>query len=270
MNRSERPYVICHVIATLDGRISGDAFYAKAMEPVMAESWKIRDNHRCRGILAGTTTAAEIYAEGMKRPASGSADDQTGGSAEVQSGDPEEGAFAAEDFVAETDLKDYAITIDTEGILNWTKNYVDRPVQPKSHVIVVVTEETPGTYIEDLRRKGISYIFAGTGEVRENPGAGQEKADAIHIPLMLAKLKELFGIDRLMCCGGGKINWTLMQAGCLDELSLVIAPVAEGSREKSSVFDRSEFCTANETRAFALKEVRRLPGSGLWLRYERQ
>ena len=254
MNRSERPYVICHVIATLDGRISGDAFYAKAMEPVMAESWKIRDNHRCRGILAGTTTAAEIYAEGMKRPASGS----------------EEGAFAAEDFVAETDLKDYAITIDTEGILNWTKNYVDRPVQPKSHVIVVVTEETPGTYIEDLRRKGISYIFAGTGEVREKPGAGQENADAIHIPLMLAKLKELFGIDRLMCCGGGKINWTLMQAGCLDELSLVIAPVAEGSREKSSVFDRSEFSTANETGAFALKEVRRLPGSGLWLRYERQ
>ena len=51
----------------------------------------------------------------------------------------------------------------------------------------------------------------------------------------------MFGIEKLMVAGGGLINWSFAQAGLLDEVSVVMAPVADGSTGAVSIFEKADF-----------------------------
>lgn len=53
----------------------------------------------------------------------------------------------------------------------------------------------------------------------------------------------------------------------MDELSVIIAPVADGSSTAASIFEKSEFFPGGTAIAFELKEVKQIEGGGLWLRY---
>lgn len=85
--------------------------------------------------------------------------------------------------------------------------------------------------------------------------------------LLLHKLKTMFGIDKLMVAGGGLMNWSFAQAGLLDEVSIVMAPVADGSTTAVSIFEKADFLPDRNPIAFTLKEVERIDSDGLWLRY---
>ena len=81
---------------------------------------------------------------------------------------------------------------------------------------------TPAAYRRYLKRKGVSYIQAGE--------------DSLDCGIALEKLFRLFGICKLLVCGGGMIDWTFLKQGAIDELSLVLAPAASGEKG-ASVFD---------------------------------
>lgn len=66
-----------------------------------------------------------------------------------------------------------------------------------------------------LRRRGGSYVIAGK--------------ETLDCPQLLHELKTRFGIERLMIAGGGYVNGSLLQAGLVDEVSMVLAPVAAGN-----------------------------------------
>ena len=85
--------------------------------------------------------------------------------------------------------------------------------------------------------------------------------------LLLKKLHSLFGIERLMVAGGGVMNWSFLSAGLLDEISLVIAPVADGSTTAVSIFEQAPFLKSHSPVGLALKESKVLDGDTLWLRY---
>lgn len=70
-----------------------------------------------------------------------------------------------------------------------------------------------------------------------------------------------------MLSGGGFINWTFLQAGLVDELSLVITPVADGENNTVTLFDKSDGLPAYTPVGFTLKSVDILNGGGVWLRY---
>ena len=78
----------------------------------------------------------------------------------------------------------------------------------------MLTEQVSNNYLSYLRGLDILYIFAGEQQ--------------IDCKLLLHKLKTLFGIQKLMISGGGLTNWSFIQENLIDELSLVIAPVADG------------------------------------------
>lgn len=233
---TERPYVICHMIASMDGRIDGEYFKMPELKPVLAASHDIRAEYGCKAVLNGAVTAAEIYADGY-----------------LDAPNKTEKRFPREDHVEDAGLDRFAIAVDIEGRLKWSKNYVEWASQPKSHVIVVLTENVSDAYIAYLRDLRISYLFAG-----------KERLD---ISLMLQKLKALFGIEKLLISGGGVLNWSFLQAGCMDELNLVLAPLTDGMTDTATIFDRSPYLTENIPTAFALKDVKRLPGDGVWLKY---
>ena len=82
------------------------------------------------------------------------------------------------------------------------------------------------------------------------------------------KLKDLFSINSVMLSGGGAINWSFLQAGCIDELSLLIAPATDGLRDTATTFDRSSFMADGVPVSFTLKEAKCIHPDGVWLTYE--
>lgn len=79
--------------------------------------------------------------------------------------------------------------------------------------------------------------------------------------LLLQKLHEQFGINRVMLAGGGLINGAMLDSGLIDELSVVVAPAIDGGGG-ATLFDNVCYPSA-----LSLIEIRQLEGGGLWLRY---
>lgn len=232
----DRPFIVCHMLSSLDGKIDGEFFADPKCRPALVEYGKLRGFYSCQATLYGTTTMIDSYSDGMvwKLPA-----------ASV--------CYGKEDYIAPSDVKNYIVSIDTKGVLKWPSNYIEKKGRPKAHVIEVLTEEVSEDYFAYLRELNISYIFAGK--------------DQLDLGLLLCKLKEKFSIERLMIAGGGMINWTFLQARMIDELSLVIAPVADGSNTAVSIFEKSDFLPGGRPVGFTLKEIKQIEGDSLWLRY---
>lgn len=149
------------------------------------------------------------------------------------------------DFIA-TRADGYAIAIDPSGKLRWEDNNVDG-----EHFVSVLTEQVSDAYLGFLREKGVSYVFGGK--------------KAVNLARVLEKLNAHFGIETLLLEGGGKINGSFLEAGLVDELSLIVAPIADGTVGNASVFDAGP---KGALRALQLRSVKALPGGLAWLRYD--
>lgn len=232
----DRPFVVCHMLSSLDGKIDGEFFSAPECRPVLAEYGNLRGFYGCQATLYGTTTMIGSYADGM-----------VGELPDVSA------HYGKEDHIVHSEAENYIVSIDPKGVLRWSANYIEKKGRSKAYVIEVLTEAVSEAYLAYLRGFDISYIFAGKEQL--DPG------------LLLYKLKQKFSIERLMIAGGGAINWTFLQAGMIDELSLVMAPVADGSNTAVSIFEKSDFLPGGRPIGFTPKEIKQMDGGSLWLRY---
>ena len=232
---------------SLDGRISGNFFFTPAADAVYESDNNIRKSYKADAVMNGAVTCAEIYADGVLsvRPAFGDAADSTAGD-----------SLPREDYAAEPYLNNYVVCVDTKGTLKWSGNSVSHRGNPPAHVIEVLTEDVDDGYLRYLRELKISYIFAGKTE--------------LNLPLALGKLQSLFGIERVLLTGGGQMNWTFLQAGCIDEINIVMLPMIDGNTASAGLFDRpaGKGQTAFAPASFKLADVQKLPGDGLWLKYK--
>lgn len=186
----DRPYVVCHMLTSLDGKIDGAFMSAPENGALGAEYGRLRGYFDCQATLYGTTTMAGGYAEGLVSDL------------------PECGkAYPREDYAAPSEVTNYIVSVDPVGTLGWASKYIEKKGRPKAHVIEVLTEQVPDAYLDYLRGFDISCIFAGK--------------DRLDCALALQKLKRLFHIDRLMAAGGGLMNASLLQEELIDELSRV-------------------------------------------------
>jgi 2,5-diamino-6-(ribosylamino)-4(3H)-pyrimidinone 5'-phosphate reductase len=87
---------------------------------------------------------------------------------------------------------------------------------------------------------------------------------SVDLPRVLGKLRARFGIRKLLLEGGGKINGSFLAAGVIDELSILVAPVADGRVGTPSLFDAPE----NDAQRLELLSVERRRGGLVWLRYK--
>lgn len=229
MVRSEnRPYVVCHMLASIDGRIEGNFFAEPECAAAQKEYGALRGFFNCSAIFYGTTTALE-FAGGevgeLPRPTQ---------------------LLPYTDYKAPSKEHDYLVAADARGRIGWKSSVFSRPRRPDAHIIELLTEQAAPEYLEYLRARGISYIIAGKR--------------SIDFKLALRRLRELFGIERVMLAGGGLINGALLDAGVIDELSVVVAPVIDGG-DGASLFDRCD------SAGLDLIESCQLDGGGMWLRY---
>jgi riboflavin biosynthesis pyrimidine reductase len=95
--------------------------------------------------------------------------------------------------------------------------------------------------------------------------AGEEKPDNA---LVLHKLASLFGMRRVMIGGGRVLNWSYVQDGLVDELSILMAPIADAAPDTPSLFEAREPLSRVQPHSFSLLEVTALEGGTVWLRYK--
>lgn len=157
------------------------------------------------------------------------------------------------DFVADAEAPMYYLSIDASGTLGWTENYVDHG-NVRAHVIEILTERATNAYKDFLRRMNISYIIAGEEEL--------DKA------LVLHKLATLFNMEQIMIGGGGLLNWSYLQDGFVDEVSIVMAPIADGDPDAQSLFTAREPFSTIQPFSFTLLDVQKLEDNAVWLRYK--
>ena len=225
MPKSRLPYVICHMLPSIDGRIvlrdwgiaNATREYEKTAATFDADGW-----------IIGRVSMAP-YAGKARVPAR-------------RGGEP----IPRKDFVASHDTSSFAIAIDPSGKLTWRENNIDG-----EHVITILTERVSDAYLMFLQSKGISYLFGGKSK--------------IDLARVLRKLRKSFGIKRLLLEGGGKINGSFLDANLIDELSILVGPVADGSIGTPALFDASGKSPA---RRLKLISMEKRAGDMVWLRYK--
>jgi riboflavin biosynthesis pyrimidine reductase len=142
----------------------------------------------------------------------------------------------------------YAISVDTRGKLRWSSGDLDG-----DHLICILSERVPEDYLSMLRRKGISYIVAGKSAI--------DLVQAVNL------LGEHFGIRTLLLEGGGHINGGFLQAGLVDEVSILIVPGIDGRHDTPAIFDGVAPSQHNAV-PLKLKSVEQREGDAHWIRYE--
>lgn len=233
-----RPYIFCHMLTSLDGKIMGNYMDLPACEPAGDLFYDIAFGedpfYRHQGWLSGRVTTDDNFTH-YRAPA------LTHGAPTVPEGD----------FVAQQ-APMYYVSVDPKGKLGWESATLTYETTT-AHVIEVLTEEASNDYKAFLRKLGISYILAGK--------------DRLDYALALEKLKTRFGIQVLMLGGGGVLNWSFLQAGMCDEVSLVVAPAADGNPNTQSLFLAKEGLSTDAPLSFTLLGAETSEGSTLWLRY---
>lgn len=233
-----RPYVFCHMMTSIDGKIMGDYMSTPNGEGAAEVFCKLAfgDNpyFKMQAWMCGRVTTDDNFTFYKKPQLDESA-------APVPEGD----------FVARR-ANMYYISVDAGGVLGWEKDELTYS-GTTAHIVELLSEKASNTYKAFLRKLGISYIIAGK--------------DRIDFALALKKLKEEFGIQTLMLGGGGVLNWSFIQQGLCDELSVVVAAAADGSSETPTLFEaKGQENKLNVT--FSLHDMRLMDGGSVWLRYK--
>jgi riboflavin biosynthesis pyrimidine reductase len=234
-----RPYIFCHMETSLDGKIMGSYMETSQGEAAGAVFYNIafgkEQCYKHQGWLSGRITTDDNFTF-YKKP-------------QLDTDAPE---VPEGDYIANPNFGMYYVSIDPSGRLGWedcTLHYGDTT----AHVIEVLTEKADNAYKAFLRKLGISYIIAGETE--------------LNYELLLSKLKEKFSIETLMLGGGGVLNWSFIQAGLCDEISVVITAAADGSPDTPALFRAKEGLSDNHAIGFTLQEAKIMNGSCVWLRY---
>ncbi len=198
------PKIICHIMSSVDGRL-------------LTERWTEPFNGKSKGELM------DVYAAiGRKL----NADAWMFGKNTLQEGYfPKK--FHTSDktplahpipYLAHKTSSRLFVVIDPDADILYESSAVrgDR-------IVTVLPETAPAAYLEYLQQRDISYLFAGV------------KGDELNAAMKA--LAETFGVETLSLQGGGIIDGAFLQAGLIDELSLVVYPGIDGSASSPSIFE---------------------------------
>jgi len=197
-----KPHVICHMMVSLDGRIHPSRWTDSPDGDRKAWTTVYEDVHGKLGgdaWLVGRVTMAEM-SKGTPHPPAGHP------------------AVERPHHFAKRDAGSFAIAFDRSGKLHFKQADIGG-----DHVVVLLGPAVPDSHLAELAGDGISYLVAPDEEMQARP--------------LLELLGRELGIERLLVEGGGNVNGSMMQAGVVDELSLLVAPALDGAVGITGVFE---------------------------------
>lgn len=225
-----KPYVVCHMVASVDGRIlhsrwrpptrEGGDLFERLHVKLGGDAW-----------LVGRVTGQEF----AKANTYDIRADQT---------------YRREPWLARRDAEAYGVVLDAQGKIAWGRSDIGG-----DPIVVVLTEQVSDAHLAGLRQDGVSYFFAGERE--------------LDLASTLEFLNRELGVKRLLVEGGGGNNGAFLRAGLIDEISLAIVPAIDGSKGAPSVFDSTdpEAELRAPIEQMSLESCEVLDGGAVWLRY---
>lgn len=227
-----RPYVICHMTTSIDGKVTGEFLGREECTPAVEEYYRLNREIPAEAFACGRVTMEESFTGGWYPDLSEFANAK----------------MKREDFIADQDALRYAIAFDRKGKLGWKTSKIEDedPGYGGAHIVEVLCEDVSDAYLAYLQSVGVSYIFAGKKEM--------------NLEMALEKLWSNFFINDLLLEGGSEINGAFNRAGLIDELSLVQSSVIAGAENKP-LFEQSSL------EDYILKEAKAVSNSVLYLRY---
>ena len=227
-----RPYIICHMTMSLDGKVTGKFLYNPKCDSAAAAYYQLHRDYAADAYACGRITMEGSFTGGWY---------------------PDLNAYSplydGSDYLAEELSGFYAVAFDPQGHLGWRGTTIidEDPSYDKAQIVEVLTHQADPRYLRYLRSAGIPYIFAGESE--------------IDMDTALSKLKDCFGINRLLLEGGSILDGAFQRAGVIDELSLVVAPIVADAEGKPLFTDA-------RTESYRLADVRNLDGA-VWMNYKK-
>jgi riboflavin biosynthesis pyrimidine reductase len=173
-----KPYVICHMASSIDGRILPSRWRPRITERDLYE--RLHEQLGGRAWLVGRITGQE-FARGQGYP------NQT------------DAVLARQHWFAKREAHAFGVVLDPHGKIAWGR--ADISGDP---IVVILTEHVSDAHLAGLRSDGVSYIFAGEREV--------------DLPRALEILNQELGIERVRLEGGGVVNGAFLRAGLLEGL----------------------------------------------------
>lgn len=237
----DRPHIICHMVTSLDGKVTGAFLEKDTYSGLIGDYYRIHREYGADGFLCGRITMERSFPQ-----------------APVQMPDDDGLAIAREDHIAEK-ASFYAVAVDPHGKLWWNSPAISDLDEgyDGAHVIEVLTEDVSDAFLAHLRAKGVSYLFGGRS--------------GLDLALVAQKLRQLFDIKTLLLEGGGIVNGAFLQAGLIDEISLVVVPMAEPSGKAVPLFQTDKYpISSHAASSFRLKEAQKLGRGGLWMTYQKE
>lgn len=205
----ERPFITCHMVTSIDGKVTGEFLQQKSCEKATEIYYEINRDLKSNGFICGRVTMEGSFTGGWYPELSKYNFDECG-------------FDETSDFISEELSGFYAVCFDTNGKLGWKSNIIidpdGDPGYDGAQIIEVLSENVDKRYLMYLQDIGVSYVFAGKKE--------------IDVKLALQKLKSKLEIDSLLLEGGSIINGAFQRADVIDELSLVVAPITADKNDK--------------------------------------
>ena len=220
-----KPYIICHMMTAVDGRI--DCAMTEQL-PGVQEYYSTLDSFDAPTRVSGRVTAE------LEMALPGKFEGKT------------DLSLGHEAFYKEAEADGYEVVVDTHGTLLWEdQTDAQRPV------LVLTSENVSMEYLEYLKGKHISYIACGKEHIDLNRACEILAGD--------------FGVERMAVVGGGHINAGFLEAGLLDEVSILIGAGIDGRGGMSAVFDglpMDRYVTP-----LKLERVQAFESGAVWIRY---
>ena len=225
-----KPYVICHMCTTIDGRILSKRWPRRPGGREPGELFEsTADSFRIGAWLVGTTTMREFAGRSVRLKKA-------------------RRRIERRDHIADPRARRFAIGADAKGVLRF-----QRPDVEGDHVVLLVSSRVSDDVLAHLQDAGVSYLFCGNSGVDVKQAAD--------------KIRRVLGVRRLLLEGGGTFNGEMLHAGLVDEISQVVLPVVDGGRQVTTLFDIPGDPPPRAAAALRLQSYRRLPGGVIWLRY---
>ena len=198
-----RPYIICHMVTSLDGKVTGKFLYSRECEKATEYYYQRNRDFQADAYACGRITMEGSFTGGWYPDLSAYAP-----------------LYSPADYIGGELSGFYAVAFDPHGRLGWRGTLIidEDPGYDNAQIVEVLTRQVDPRYLRYLQSAEIPYIFAGE--------------DEIDMDLALQKLHDLFGIRKLLLEGGSILDGAFQRADVIDELSLVVAPVVAEAGSK--------------------------------------
>lgn len=220
-----KPYIACHMMMSVDGRI--DCAMTSKLAGV-DEYYATLDALNVPTRISGRITAKLEMAEGP-----------------WEATDP--APYGKPGFSKAVAADAYEVVFDTHGSLSWNHGTsYERPL------LIVTSEQVSAEYLSYLDGQGISWIVCG--------------GRRIDVERAVDVLADEFDVQRMATVGGGAINAAFLDAGLLDEVSILLGPGIDARAGMASTFDGLP--GDREPFQLELKHVESYDDGAIWIRYD--